>query len=535
MSKKLLTLLALLLVLVLSASAFAEYYSYDYADLPLTDETVTFSILVEPNDSTADYDTNYLTLAIEETCNVKFEFAYLPQGEAKTKLSAMIASGQELPDIICYGIDIAEVQAYAGNGALLPLDDYLEDCVNFNTICEKYPETQIKQRITASDGHIYAIPRVLLGDMCWENEWVNREWMEKAGVNEVPTTAEEFFEMLVAFKNCDFNENGEADEYYPIIGNYTDKDATLLPWIMNCFEYWFGKDYMNVKDGVVYPAFTSEAYKEGLKFIVKLFDEDLIDPQVFTMTWGQMIGLVESAEVPYAVFGNQSPRRDAEYTVLHPFTTDYTNGLTAHQVVDIQSYWFVTRDCKNPELAVKIGDYMFTEDLGMNLLYRYGLEGKQWAYATEENIGSLKSFFGHDPKFYVIKDDQWGVFQGEEPANTHWKRNNPCFYYTTEEYAGWTDEFLDPRKTVQMEGILENLQYNPEVGTYVDFLIMNEEETKIYNEIRTELITYVEEMFTAFCSKTFDIDTEWDNYLATLDTLRLDEFTEVIQSAFDRT
>lgn len=537
MSKKLFALLALALVLVMSVSAFGEYYSYDYAGgLPLTEETVTFSILVEPNDSTADFNTNYLTMAIEEACNVKFEFSYLPQGEAKTKLSAMLASGQELPDIICYSIGISDVQAYAGNGALLPIEDYLEDCPNFNAICEQYPEAQIKQRSTAADGHIYGIPRVTWVDQCWENQWVNREWMEKAGVTEVPSTAEEFYEMLVAFKECDFNGNGEDDEYYPIIGNYTDRDATILPWIMNNFEYWFGKDYMNVKDGEVYPAFTTEAYKEGIKFIIKLFDEELIDPQTFTMTWSQMIGLVESAETPYAVFGNMSPRRDAEYTALRPFATEYTNGLTAHKSPSIDGHWFVTRDCKNPELAVKIGDYMFTTDMGMELLYRYGLEGEQWGRVTEENAAdlNLKNFFGQETTFYVIIDNQWGVFQGVAEANTHWKRNNPCFYYNIEDYMGYTPEFLDPRMTVQKEGIQQNLQYRPEVGTFVDYLIMNEEETAIYNEIRTELITYVEEMFTAFCSKTVDIDAEWDNYLATLDTLRLDEFIEVVQGAYDR-
>ena len=535
MSKKLFALLALALVLVMSVSAFGEYYSYDYAGgLPLTEETVTFTIMVEPNDSTADFNTNYLTMAIEEACNVKFEFSYLPQGEAMTKLSAMLASGQELPDIICYGIGISDVQAYAGNGALLPIEDYLEDCPNFNAICEQYPEAQIKQRVTAPDGHIYGIPSVTWVDQCWENQWVNKEWMEKAGVTEMPSTAEEFYDMLVAFKNCDFNGNGEADEYYPIIGNNGGRDGTILHWLMNCFEYWFGMDYMNVKDGKVYPAFTTEAYKDGLKYIVKLFDEELIDPQTFTMTWSQMIGIVETAEIPCAVFGNMSPRRDYEYTVLHPFATDYTNGLTAHKSPSVISHWFVTRDCKNPELAVKIGDYMFTTDMGMELLYRYGVEGKQWGRVTEENIGNLRYFFGQEPIFYVIEDNQWGVFQDKEPANTHWKRNNPNFYYNIDDYQGWTPEFLNPRKTVQMEGIMENLKYRPEVGTFVDYVIMNEEETMIYNEIKTELMSYVEEMFTAFCSKTVDIDAEWDNYLATLDTLRLDEFVEVIQGAYDR-
>ena len=537
MSKKLFALLALALVLVMSVSAFGEYYSYNYASgLPLTEETVTFSILLEPSDSTADYDTNYLTMAIEEACNVKFEFSYLPKGEAYTKLSAMLASGQKLPDIICLGLGINDVQAFANNGSILPIEEYLEDCPNFNAICEQYPEAQVRERITAADGHIYGLPYVAWVDQCWENQWVNREWMEKAGVTEVPTTAEEFYDMLVAFKNCDFNGNGEADEYYPIIGNYTDADATILPWIMNNFEYWHGKDYMNVKDGEVYPAFTTEAYKEGIKFIIKLFDEGLIDPQVFTMTWGQMMGLVESAEVPYAVFGNMSPRRNDEYTVLNPFATKFTNGLTAHRSPSVDPIWFVTRDCKNPELAVKISDYMFTTDMGMELLYRFGVEGEQWGRVTEENINELniRNFFGQESTFYIIVDDQWGVNKNGEMPNMHWKRCHPCFYYNLEDYRGWTSDFLDPRYTTYMEGVMDNLKYRPEVGTYVDFIIMNEEETTLYNEIRTELISYVEEMFTAFCSKNVDIDTEWDNYLATLDTLRLDEFVEVVQGAYDR-
>ena len=534
MSKKLFALIALVMVLAMSVSAFAEYYSYDYVGgLPLTEEKETLSILVEPNASTADFNTNYLTLALEEACNVKFEFSYLPQGEGKTKLSAMLASGQELPDIICYSIDIASILAFAGSGALLPIEDYLADCPNFNAICEQYPEAQVKQRITAADGHIYGVPRVTWVDQCWENEWVNKEWLEKAGVNEVPTTQEEFYDMLVAFKNCDFNGNGEADEYYPIIGNCGGRDGTILHWVMNCFEYWFGMDYMNVKDGEVYPAFTTEAYKEGLKFIVKLFDDELLDPQVFTMTWPQMIGLVETAELPYAIFGNMSPRRGYEYTVLHPFATEYTNGLTAHRSPWIDPIWFVTRDCKNPELAVKVADYMFTTDMGMELLFRYGLEGEQWGRVTEENAGDFMNYFGNDALFYIIADNQWGSTATEQ-INTHWMRNNPCFYYNIEDYIGYSEETLSDQTKTQKEGVMQNLKYRPEVGTFVDYVIMNEEETMIYNEIKTELMSYVEEMFTAFCSKTVDIDAEWDNYLATLDTLRLDEFVEVIQGAYDR-
>ena len=65
----------------------------------------------------------------------------------------------------------------------------------------------------AADGHIYTIPFIntsATGKMGFK-QWINTKWLETLGM-EIPTTVEEFKEVLIAFRDEDPNGNGEKDE-----------------------------------------------------------------------------------------------------------------------------------------------------------------------------------------------------------------------------------------------------------------------------------------------------------------------------------
>lgn len=124
----------------------------------------------------------------------------------------MLASG-DLPEIIIgCNIRLDQLQILANQGLLLPLDDYIEKYgVDSDQVYTAYP--QIKDLITMLDGKIYGLPHV---NDCYhcsmaQKMWVYQPWLDKLGL-EVPTTTEEFYQMLKAFKEQDPNGNGEADE-----------------------------------------------------------------------------------------------------------------------------------------------------------------------------------------------------------------------------------------------------------------------------------------------------------------------------------
>lgn len=132
--------------------------------------------------------------------------------------------------------------------------------------------------------------------------------------------------------------------------------------------------------------------------------------------------------------------------------------------------------------------------------------------------------------------------------NEHWNRANPGFYYGYDDYVGKYSKFVtlsedatDAEKDtyyntiLQPESVLYQTEHNlPPMDVYIPFITYTEEETIIYNEIRPDLYTYVDEMQAAFITGIKDIDEEWDAYLEQLEILRLSEFESIVQSAYDR-
>ena len=74
----------------------------------------------------------------------------------------------------------------------------------------------------------------------------------------------------------------------------------------------------------------------------------------------------------------------------------------------------------------------------------------------------------------------------------------------------------------------------PPMDCYIPYILYTAEETEIYNDINTDLKTYVDESMAAFMTGTRDIEAEWDSYLAQLEALRLPEFLNIVQQAYDR-
>ena len=254
---------------------------------PLTEEKVTFSLLSVHNPEVTDYDDNRFTEWLEEKTNVHIEWQLVSEEEAATELNLILASG-DIPEII-FGIVTPSQEAhYGAQGLFLPLNDLIEEhAPRLKRIFEVYPAA--KAALTAPDGNIYSMPFLEDCYHCTMSQklWIYQPWLDTLGL-EMPTTTDEFEQVLLAFKEQDPNGNGQADEI-PLSTTMSEEgwQNRLDLFFMNSFIYNPGQEnpggpWLILRDGRVTPVYNTPEWKEGLKYLQRLYSQGLIDPQSFT-------------------------------------------------------------------------------------------------------------------------------------------------------------------------------------------------------------------------------------------------------------
>ena len=335
MKRILVVLLALMLCI---PSAFALELS-EPGVLPLTTEDVTLTIGLSPSPLTTDYEDNYLTQLVEEKTGVKLDFVFLPTDgtEAKQKLSLMVAGGETLPDILCIGLSDSERFTYGSQGYFLPLNDYLEnDAYYWNESMDKWATPKQKEDVlkygTSPDGNIYAYPQFYCDPADASSLYmsINKVWLDNLGL-EVPTTTDELYTVLKAFKEQDANGNGDPNDEIPLIG-HTGGMGNVNLFLMNAFQYdAFAGDFgyqLNVEDGKVTAPFVTDAYREGLRFIRKLVAEDLLSPLSYSQKDSELKAIMQAPADQDSLVGVLVGHPSPMFGVEVPRTLEYV-GIPA--------------------------------------------------------------------------------------------------------------------------------------------------------------------------------------------------------------
>ena len=213
-------------------------------------------------------------------------------------------------------------------------------------------------------------------------------------------------------------------------GSPTGWNTNPIPWIMNAFVYTDpGKSYFYVEDGKITPAFTQDAWKEGLTYVERLVSEGLIEATAFTQDWNQVKALAENEEAamlgcvvagipPYT---NGSERYD-DIAVLPPLTGPDGTCWGTYLAESCYPTWVITRDCEYPELAFQISDYGF--DPEMSMVSRFGEPGVDWDTNVEgmvcghEDIGLKAGFRELNNVNNVPQNSVWPTgFPAYRPEN----------------------------------------------------------------------------------------------------------------------
>ncbi len=140
--------------------------------------------------------------------------------------SLLLASG-DLPDVF-FGDNALKDNDIATNlDMFIPLEDYVEKyCPNIKAAWEA--RAHYASDGYQSDGHIYGLPgkKPLRPKGC-DTPFINKAWLDRLGL-EMPTTVDEWYEVLKAFWEQDANGNGDPNDEIPLTGS---AKTNLFDWI----------------------------------------------------------------------------------------------------------------------------------------------------------------------------------------------------------------------------------------------------------------------------------------------------------------
>ncbi len=491
--------------------------------LPILNEKETFTIAVPQQSTLKSAAEKQCVIDAEEATNVHIEWIEIPQSGWKEKINIMFST-DGLPDAIIGEVDMARYYEQ-----LVALDDYLAE---YAPVTSAYFETRedYPEGLLSVDGKLHCLPT---GDEALQNVidsqyWINTEWLDKLGLK-MPTTTEEFKEVLIAFRDQDPNGNGQKDEI-----PFTFENA--WGW-GNALENMFG--YFGViengyhvftKDGKVTFSPAQQGYYDALAWFHELYAEGLIDKEAFTLSadlysargaGGDIIGVFAGYN-PSSACGadNGDGSRYQAIPVLKGPNGDPMVGLNN---MTRSGGFAISRNCKNPAALVRWYDYI-NSSLELASSWGKGPEGV-WYEIVEENGEKVPKFLNVTPE--VLEAN--GGYQTKQE------------FRTAESFAGqtpalWKQEYSEA--TIYEEGYphdykleaVQNQQDYGVIGLPVGTATLENSDRRAI--LSADIDTYLQKFIADSVINGID-DEKWNKHLETLKSLKTDEYTALCQEFVD--
>jgi putative aldouronate transport system substrate-binding protein len=490
--------------------------------LPLVQEQEELSILIDESRDATDVQNWPLIKKLEEETNVKVNWEVYDYDTATERKNSLLNSG-DYPDMIggwlLGGGDIGEYGS--DEGIFIPLEElFAQYAPNIN---EALALTNVQKNMTLPDGHIYSPPYPIPEPQCFNAPYIYKPWLDKLGL-EMPTTTEELKQVLIAFRDNDPNGNGLKDEIP--LGNRADR--------MHLLTAWFGYPAPNgaannlsltMIDGKPQFAGNMDFVKDAINYLADLYAEGLLDPEVFTQDMVAYQDKGKQLDTPIygvaVVYGPNdiSPGTDAEtglgirngdYVPLPPLTSPTSSDIKWNRGSDgvtlFKTQLVITDNCDNPATAVRWIDNLYSPEnsaqaqfgmLGVSSKYEDGVYSK-----IDPSIAYPPEFIASFPRF--IRQNDWDL-QERNPSDAESARINAA-----------------------MDAAYANNMVERTPGPWYTA----EESTRI-STLSTDLGMYMQQKWAQWITGVADVNAEWDEYKAQLETLGLAEYVELITNAIN--
>ncbi len=341
----------------------------------------TFSIMTGGSQPQSADNNSPVVLALEEyigsklgNSNFDLDIKFIPTSGYDEKVVATLASGN-FPTAMMVGSKTASIIQNARSGSFWDITDKITDASKYPNLAKS---NEVVLNNTSIDGKIYGVYRArTLGRSGMS---IREDWCEKVGLG-LPTTIDEFYEVLKAFKEKDPDGNGKDDTFGMIM--------TTSPTTLNPMAIWFGapNTWGEDENGDLKPAFMFDEYLDCLNFLHKCYEENLINQDFATYDGGKWDEQFLSSKAGVIIDVADRARRLAEN--MKNSTPDAKVGVLGYVKKDADSeprtlpttgyygfYVFPTKsvvDEEHLDVALKVMDIM-NDKTALDLM-NFGIEG----------------------------------------------------------------------------------------------------------------------------------------------------------------
>lgn len=458
----------------------------------------------------------------EEEAGIDVKWDIILNADWGDKKAVIMASG-DLPDAF-WGSNCFDDGALSANkGYFIPLDEYITEDIMPNLVKAMKEDPTMGAICTDVDGHIYGLPKKQPVRPTVSNQmFINKKWLDNLNL-EMPTTVDEFYNVLKAFKEQDANGNGDPNDEIPFEEGYTDAiTAFLLPYGVVDKDGLSAASFKVVNGKPVFNPITEE-YKEGIKFMHKCFHEGLIDNEIFTQDGSMKNAKLQNAEIAIvgvssgwtqdAVFGPHADEYVAMDALLGPYGERYVfSGQDGYQYE--RREFLITTKCKDPETLLRWADKFYTKDASIQTLY--GSFG----------VGVEKKEDGT----YLVLDPP----EGESADTFAWMNSVRDFgpKYVPDGF----NEKVSFESTTSGDGLKLELskvvEYAAKPEMAFPSVIFTDEQLNQLSLLGTDIGSYVTTMRAKWISEG-GIENEWDSYIEELKRMGLESYLQIHEDGYN--
>ena len=460
------------------------------------------------------------------------------------------------------GFTDRDIIQYSQAGTIIAIDKYLDNMPNFKRILENRPD--IRKAVTASDGHIYALPRVEeMGLLQHPNIlFINKDWVNllsnknlilmnsspvkisiEGGNLEDNSTEENILLKPLVIKVNNQVVNGFTLTQYEAILRAMKNNASLLTQgnlIPLTFRYggWQGNqsdlyaafgvpeniDHLTViNDQVTFTA-VLDKYKEATNYFAGWINEGLIEKDVLTQGEFDLLAKGKGTHPRLGSFywwekeTVIKPEWQSQYVALPPLIGhDGTQkvGVSNNQEIS-KGNFVVFSKTKNPEILLTWIDRFYDPIVSAQINYgpigivyeeELNADGLLIQKPIPEGMTADELRLRHAPMGVIyLSYEQW--------------ENTLVMEYRARLRLKLLDVYIKPY-------LMENVRQYPNVSFTL-------QEINTINRYGNDIHSYVYQSSTEWLLKGGVSDQQWQTYVNKLNQMNLAKMMEAYQAAYDR-
>lgn len=504
-------------------AAQLEAIGFNPTGYPVVTDSPEFEVLARRRRGvTGSYEESPKLLWLEDQTGVRVEWDTIQSANAEEQINVVMASG-DLPDAFYYVWEQQEQpRTYGLDGQIMALNGLISEYAP--TLQELFTEKPFLRALNSDlDGNIYSTPSgINRGYSVTGQPLINTVWLDRLGLD-MPQSTDELLAVLRAFQTEDANGNGDPNDEIPLSFN----QSSWEPADISRYFPWFGmpdNDEHIFFDGdqAVFSADTDE-YRNAVEFLHTLARERLLDWEGYTYDQA-----VFRSKVNNDLVGVYPGWRTVNMGVNNVFDQFEPLPMLEAPGVDdpVWPRFFqggsvsgvsIASDAEFPEVLIRWADFSYTPINSIIMRERWGslpfVDDTTLDLTDEGKVAFLDRPEG-------MTDEEWtpapgvgvAAFVSAETFNRYYPPRS------VDEQKNRFAEVLEP----YLSEIPQNIPL-PFSADEVDRLAL----------LGADVRAYVDETQARWIIDG-GIEDDWDDYIAQLERIGLEEYVEIYQNALDR-